>query len=55
MFQLRMPVWIRQSTLEKMSYRPTAANAIKSAVSVKAFENIRLQPDLNRFGLGVTA
>ena len=55
MFQLWMPVGIRQSTLQKMSYGPTAADAIKSAVSVKAFENIRLQPDLNRFGLGVTA
>ena len=55
MFQLRMPVWIRQSSLEEMPYRPTAADTIKSAVSVKAFENIWLQPDLNRFGLGVTA
>ena len=55
MFQLRMPVWIRQSTLQKMSYGPTAADAVKSAVGVKAFEDIRLQPDLNRFGLGVTA
>ena len=55
MFQLRMPVWIRQSTLQKMSYRPTAADAVKSAVVVKAFEDIRLQPDLDRFGLGVTA
>ena len=55
MFQLRMPVGIRQSTLQKVTYRPTAADAIKSAVGVKAFEHIRLQPDLNRFGLGVTA
>ena len=55
MFQLRMPVGIRQSTLQKMSDRPTTADAIKSAVGVKAFEDIRLQPDLNRFGLGVTA
>ena len=55
MFQLWMPVRIRQSTLQKMSYCPTAADAIKSAVGVKAFEDIRLQPDLNRFGFGVTA
>ena len=55
MFQLRMPVGIRQSTLQKVSNRPTAADAIKSAVGVKAFEHIRLEPDLNRFGLGVTA
>ena len=55
MLQLRMPVWIRQSTLQKMSYRPASADAIKGAVGVKTFENIRLKPDLNRFGLGVTA
>ena len=38
-----------------MTYGPTAADTIKSAVGVKAFQYIRLEPDLDRFGLGVTA
>ena len=50
-----MPAGIGQSALQKMTYGTTSTDTVESAVGIKPFQDVRLEPDLYRSCLGITA